>query len=301
MKIYLRATIFLLIMLFVIFIILPTSVFASSIFSSIDIDDLNFSSINKNKVDDFKHTIETLGQSISSTSDNTDVSKVTIDAKNIINFYDELTKVVPSNEISNFIDDNKEVFIKAGLNQNVLDSISTLFRTFNSDALIDIAQNDLDLDKILKFDENGFTVDDILSSVIKNTSTSTKINITLKLLFNNNFFRMAFALLIAASIYSVYITSLIFKKAGKAPYITLIPIYRDMVHLKLCNFAPWLIILLLIPFLGWLALMAIAVVGRFELSKNFGHGFFFGLGLLFLPIIFRTYLALSKDEFIVKE
>ncbi|MCI9365246.1 MAG: hypothetical protein HFJ54_01060 [Clostridia bacterium] len=53
-----------------------------------------------------------------------------------------------------------------------------------------------------------------------------------------------------------------------------------------------------VPVIGWLALISIAIIGRFELSKSFGHGFFFGLGLLFLPTIFRTIIAFSGNEYI---
>ena len=45
-------------------------------------------------------------------------------------------------------------------------------------------------------------------------------------------------------------------------------------------------------------LLAVAIIGRFELSKRFGHGFLFGLGLLFLPIVFRTIIAFSNNEYI---
>ncbi|MDE5830390.1 MAG: hypothetical protein K2H53_01545 [Clostridia bacterium] len=40
--------------------------------------------------------------------------------------------------------------------------------------------------------------------------------------------------------------------------------------------------------------------GRFELSKSFGHGFLFGLGLLILPIVFRSYIAFSNDKYIIE-
>ena len=108
---------------------------------------------------------------------------------------------------------------------------------------------------------------------------------------------MLFALILI-SIYSIFITGLIFKKANKSSFITLIPIYRDIVHLKICNLSPWLLLLLFIPFIGWLMLVAVAIIARFELSKSFGHGFFFGLGLLFLPIIFRSFIAFSSDKYI---
>ena len=104
--------------------------------------------------------------------------------------------------------------------------------------------------------------------------------------------------MLVIAIYSLFITALIFKKAGKNSFATIIPIYRDILHLKICHLSPWLLLLAFIPVLGWIMLIAVAIIARFELSKSFGHGFFFGLGLLLFPIIFRTIIAFSKNEFI---
>ena len=48
-------------------------------------------------------------------------------------------------------------------------------------------------------------------------------------------------------------------------------------------------------------LIAVAIIGRFELSKSFGHGFLFGLGLLFFPILFRSIIAFSSNEYVGDE
>ncbi len=71
--------------------------------------------------------------------------------------------------------------------------------------------------------------------------------------------------------------------------------------MKICHLSPWLLLLVFIPVLGWLMLMAVAIIGRFELSKSFGHGFFFGLGLLFFPLLFRSAIAFSNDEYVGDE
>ena len=136
-----------------------------------------------------------------------------------------------------------------------------------------------------------------MKSIINNTSTADKIKIVSKLVFSNKYVRTCFTVFIILAIYSVFVTGFIFRKASKPSFATCIPLYRDIIHLKICNFSPWVLLLLFVPVVGWLALLAIAIISKFELSKNFGHGFFFGLGILFLPPIFRSYIAFSGDEF----
>lgn len=310
MKKYFKIFILLITLLF----IFPSISSASSVFSSINVNELNLNSISKGKVDELKDTIENLSKKDLNSSEilntidknaiaNGNINSVdvnSIDMNEVIDVYDELSKVISNDDIANLIDDNKEVLADAGADKTLLSTSSTLLRTFDADAVIDIVQNDLDINEILESYKNGSSLEDILMSVMQNTSTSTKLKILSKLIFSNGHLRLIFALLIVVIIYSVFITYLIFKKAGKHGFATFIPIYRDAVHLKICNFSPWLLILLFIPVFGWLALMAIAIIGRFELAKNFGHGFLFGLGLLFLPIIFRTYIAISSNEYIGK-
>ena len=221
-----------------------------------------------------------------------------IDMDEVVQVYEELSKVVSNKDIANFIDDNKQALTKAGANEKLLTTSSTLLKTFDADAVIDIMQNDLDVNELFNSYKNGASLESILMGVLKSTSTSAKIRIAFKLLFANPKVRLFFALLIVVAVYSVIVTGLIFKKVGKSPYMTIIPVYRDIIHLKICNFSPWVLILVFIPIIGWLALASIAIISRFELAKSFDHGFLFGLGLLVLPIVFRSYIAFSKDQYI---
>jgi len=182
--------------------------------------------------------------------------------------------------------------------KETLQASEKLLRTFDSNAVITIVESDLDLNKLINMYKNGASIEEILSTIMSDTSTKTKIDIMTKLLFSNFYIRLALFVLIILAIYSIFITGLIFKKAGRKSFITLIPLYRDIVHLKICHLSPWLLIFLFIPVLGWVILLSIAIIGRFELSKSFGHGFFFGLGLLILPVLFRTIIAFSGNEYI---
>lgn len=271
---------------FVFLISLHSSVSASSVLQSININDLNLSGIDSNKLSDIENKMEELSKSSASSN---------IDA--MLKMYEELSKIISNEELAIFIDNNKSILSNAGLSKNLLSTSSDLLKNFDTETILDIVRNDLDIDNVIANSKEGLSSNDIIRKAIKDTTTSEKIKIVSKLVFSNGYFRLLFALFIILGIYSVIITSFIFKKAKKQPWATYIPIYRDIIHLKLCNFSPFVLILLFIPIIGWFALLAIGVVGKFELSKNFGHGFLFGLGLLFFPPFFRTYLAFSNDVF----
>lgn len=226
----------------------------------------------------------------------------TVDTKEIIDIYSELSDVISNEEIADLIKDNKELLTEAGVNSEILSTSETMLRTFDSDAIIDIAQNsELDINKLLDMYKNGASLEEILSTIMNETSMQAKINILLRLLFSIALVRIILIVLLIIAIYSIFITSFIFKKAGKHGFATLIPIYRNVVHLKVCGLSPWLLLLIFIPVLGWLMLFAVAIIGRFELAKRFGHGFFFGLGLLLFPLIFRSIIAFSSNEYIEED
>lgn len=261
MKKYLKTIIFLIIILIFLF---PSCTFAESTFGNIDINNLNLSGIDTSKLTDLKNTIENMRK-----------GETNLDT--LLNLYEDISNVLSNEEMVMFINNNKTALANAGISKSLLNTTASLLRNFEPRTIIDIVRNDLNLEEAISASAEGASADSILKSAFKKTSTFDKIIIFFKLLFSNGFIRLLTAFIIVISIYSVFITSYIFKKAGKPAYCTVIPVYRDIIHLKLCNFSPWLLLLAFIPFIGWLALAAISVVGKFELSRNFGHGFLFGL------------------------
>jgi len=260
LKKYLKTIVF---FIAILMFLLPIPV-SSAAFANIDINKLNLSGIDTSKLSDLENTIEHMPK-----------GETSIDS--VLIFYQEISNVISNEEIVTFIENNKEVLSNAGLSKSLLNTSSSLFKNFDAETVIDVVKNNLMLQDAIAASEEGASADAILKSAIKKTPTLDKIKIIFKLLFSNGFIRLLTAFIIVISIYSIFITSYIFKKAGKPAYATAIPVYRDIIHLKLCNFSPWLLLLVFIPLIGWLALAAIAVVGRFELSRNFGHGFLFGL------------------------
>ena len=87
----------------------------------------------------------------------------------------------------------------------------------------------------------------------------------------------------------------IFEKAGEAGWKSIIPFYSTYLITKIACGNGWLFLLMLIPGVGtliWDILISI------KLSKAFGHGIGFTLGLIFIPNIFYLILGFGSDQYI---
>lgn len=87
---------------------------------------------------------------------------------------------------------------------------------------------------------------------------------------------------------------IIFQKAGKPGWAILIPIYGTIVNLNIVGKSGWYIFMFLIPLYGQIV---VPIQLTHKLSKVFGHGTGFTLGLLFLPFVFYPILAFSKNTY----
>jgi hypothetical protein len=101
---------------------------------------------------------------------------------------------------------------------------------------------------------------------------------------------------IALAITVLYIASYwaIYGKAGQPGWAAIIPIYSTFVLLRVCGRPAWWFILLLIPLVN----VVIGLILVFDLAKAFGRGALFGLGLLFLSIIFYPVLGFGGSRFV---
>ncbi len=82
-------------------------------------------------------------------------------------------------------------------------------------------------------------------------------------------------------------------KAGKPGWACIVPIYNMIVTLEIVGKPIWWILLLIFPLTA--PIFAIWITNL--LSKSFGKGVGFTLGLLFLPIIFYPILAFGSAEY----
>lgn len=86
----------------------------------------------------------------------------------------------------------------------------------------------------------------------------------------------------------------IFSKAGKPGWAAIIPIYNVIVLLQIVGRPVWWIVLLLIPVVN----IVVLCILYNDLSKSFGHGVGYTLGLIFLSIIFFPMLAFGGSTYV---
>jgi hypothetical protein len=87
---------------------------------------------------------------------------------------------------------------------------------------------------------------------------------------------------------------LIFKKAGRDDaWAAFVPIYNFYVLLKVIGRPGWWLVLLIIPIVNFIIL----IIVYYDLSRSFGHGVGFTIGLIFLSIIFLFILGLGSSTY----
>jgi len=85
----------------------------------------------------------------------------------------------------------------------------------------------------------------------------------------------------------------IFTKSGRPGWAAFIPIYNTVVLLEVVGRPAWWILLFFIPFVN----IVIFIIVMNDLSKSFGHGTGFTIGLIFLSWIFMMILAFGSSTY----
>jgi hypothetical protein len=94
-----------------------------------------------------------------------------------------------------------------------------------------------------------------------------------------------------------------YKKAGpnaEPAWAAFIPIYQFYVMLKMVGRPTWwtfLVLLPIIPLIGSLAFLVIYIIVAHDVSKSFGHGGGFTVGLVILSVIFWYILWLGSSTY----
>lgn len=86
----------------------------------------------------------------------------------------------------------------------------------------------------------------------------------------------------------------IYAKAGEAGWKALIPIYNVYIQYKIFWGNGLFFLLSLIPIVN----IVVGVITMHKMSKAFGHGVGFTLGLIFFPYIFMLILGFGGDEYL---
>lgn len=106
---------------------------------------------------------------------------------------------------------------------------------------------------------------------------------------------------LAVIAFSVVVMWKIFKKAGKEGWIALIPFYNLYTLYEITWGNGWLFLLLflvIVPFIGWIAVLVINILTMIKLAKVFGKGAGFAVGLIFLSLIFEAILAFDDSKYV---
>lgn len=110
-------------------------------------------------------------------------------------------------------------------------------------------------------------------------------------------FLILFFVILAICGYMLYVIWLIFKKAGKPGWASIVPIYSNYVLTEITwGNGIWFLLgfAAIIPFLGSLVASAYVIITTINLGKAFGKDTGFILGLIFLGPIFYSILAFDK-------
>lgn len=103
----------------------------------------------------------------------------------------------------------------------------------------------------------------------------------------NLFFLLIFTTIILVSYY------LIFEKAGEMGLKCIIPFYNQYILYKISWDCGWIFLISYIPFIGWF----VSFIMKYKLSRRFGYGFLFTLGLYIFPFIFLPILGFSRTSY----
>jgi hypothetical protein len=92
----------------------------------------------------------------------------------------------------------------------------------------------------------------------------------------------------------------VFTKAGKPGWAAIVPIYNYLVLLQIVGRPWWWILLMLvsvIPFVGWIVSLVVAVIVLNDLAKSFGKGTGTTVLLVLLPFIGYPMLAFGDAKY----
>ena len=112
--------------------------------------------------------------------------------------------------------------------------------------------------------------------------------LALGLLALPTFISLALLVALLLSLWKVY------EKAGEAGWKSLVPIYQYFVLMKIVGRPWWWMLLLCVPVVS----MVVLVVVMNDLSKSFGHGTGFTVGLLLVPFVFIPMLAFGPSPYL---
>lgn len=224
---------------------------------------------------------------------NIDVNNISIE--DILQVYDQINEQYSNDELGDMIEENAQEIKKQGISDEVISAGANFVRNTDTDTLRDIIENDIDIEDMKEKINQGYTQNEILKSMLQEMPNEKKVEIATKLVLSNKWIRIILSVGIILFIYTTILRWIIYVKAGKHGWAAIIPLYRQIVMYQICGLSPWLMLLWLVPILGWIVMFVVAIMKRFCLADSFGRGGLFGWGLLLLPLIFQSVLAFNSN------
>jgi hypothetical protein len=108
---------------------------------------------------------------------------------------------------------------------------------------------------------------------------------------------IAFYILVALGTYGTYLKA---GSYGEPAWAAFVPIYNFIVLLRVAGRPKvwgWFLLLNIIPYVGSLAFLVVYIIVANDISKSFGHGAGFTVGLVLLSVIFWYILWLGKSTY----
>lgn len=207
--------------------------------------------------------------------------------------YTQITDTYTNDEIVKMIEQNREELKANNVKMENLDNITKVLKSVETAQLRSVISQ-IDVDEMATKIRNGASAQEIIQEITKKMTTSEKIDFAITMLTSIHILNTILIVSLVLFVYRTLLRCVIYKKAGKHAWAPFIPIYRNVVMLKICGMSPWWLLLLLVPVVGWVLLFVVSVASKFMLAEGFGKGTIFAFGLWLLAPIFETILVFSK-------
>jgi hypothetical protein len=99
--------------------------------------------------------------------------------------------------------------------------------------------------------------------------------------------QLAIVIVVFASFWQIFV------KAGQPGWAGIVPIYNFYILTKIVGRPWWWLILMIIPLVGFI----VAIMITHDLSKSFGKGIGFTVGMVLLPFVFYPLLAFGPAQY----
>lgn len=222
-----------------------------------------------------------------------DIDNIT--EEDLLKLYDDLVENYTTEDIVEIIEENRSELQKQGISKDIIDVGTEILKTTDTETVRDIIKNEIDVKDIQEKIEDGYTVKQIVKSIVKEIPTKNKVDIAKKMFFNNRIVKTVLIVIIVILLYDTIIRWIIYRKAGKHSWAAIIPIYRDIVMYKISDISPWVMLLWFIPIIGWGILFIFSIAQRVCLATNFGRSSLFAFGNIFFPIVFESIIAFNSN------